>query len=79
MSALYYGLTLNSADLGGNAFVNLFLSAIVEIPAAFLALPLMNIWGRRPTLTSTLSLSGIVCICMMFVSKGNYQTIIPLS
>lgn len=70
ISALYYGLTLNSADLGGDVFVNLFLSAVAEIPAAFLAIPMMDKWGRRPTTTSTLCLSGTVCICMMFVSKG---------
>ena len=30
---VYYGITLNTADLAGNRHVNLFLSGLVEIPA----------------------------------------------
>ena len=30
---VYYGITLNTADLAGNRYVNLFLSGLVEIPA----------------------------------------------
>ena len=30
---VYYGITLNTADLAGNRHLNLFLSGLLEIPA----------------------------------------------
>nr|CAB3266145.1 organic cation transporter protein-like [Phallusia mammillata] len=68
-SCVYYGLTLNSADLGGDPFINLFLSGFVEIPASCLAIIVIEKWGRRPSLSFTLILSGVACITMLFVPK----------
>nr|XP_002128813.1 organic cation transporter protein [Ciona intestinalis] len=68
-SCVYYGLTLNSADLGGDPFINLFLSGLVEIPAVFICIPLLDRWGRRPSLALFLVLSGISCVTMLFVPK----------
>ena len=35
---LYYGLSLNVATLSGNVYENLFISNIIEIPAAVVAI-----------------------------------------
>lgn len=79
VSCVYYGLTLNAADLGGDPFINLFLSGIVEVPSAYLAVVLLEKWGRRPTLCSTLIFGGASCICMMFVPKGKYNVVQPIT
>nr|XP_039251339.1 organic cation transporter protein-like [Styela clava] len=68
-SSVYYGLTLNAADLGGDPFINLFISGIVEVPASYIGVALLEKWGRRPTLVFSLTSGGIACICMMFVPK----------
>lgn len=72
-SMIYYGLTLNAAEVGGNPYVDAFLSGVMEIPASYAAIPMMQKWGRRPSLILTLFLAGISCACMMFVSKGTAQ------
>ena len=71
-SCVYYGLTLNSADIGGNPFINLFISGFVEIPAVYLCIPILENWGRRPCLSFSLIFSGIACVTMLFVPKGNF-------
>ncbi|XP_076826014.1 organic cation transporter protein-like [Clavelina lepadiformis] len=66
-ACVYYGLTLNSAELGGDPFLNLFLSGVVEIPAVFLCIPVIERWGRRPSLSASLIMAGIACTAMLFV------------
>lgn len=41
-SLVYYGLTLNVGDLGGNVYTNLALSGLIEIPAYPLCIYLIN-------------------------------------
>ncbi|XP_069138043.1 organic anion transporter 3-like [Argopecten irradians] len=48
-SLVYYALSLTSSALSGDRFVNYFLIAIVEYPAAVMELLLINRIGRRKT------------------------------
>ncbi|XP_033751011.1 solute carrier family 22 member 5-like [Pecten maximus] len=48
-SLVYYALSLTSSALSGDRFVNYFLIAIVEYPAAIMELLLINRIGRRKT------------------------------
>lgn len=41
-SLVYYGLTLNVGDLGGNIYANLALSGLIEIPAYPICIYLIN-------------------------------------
>ena len=42
-SAVYYGLTIASGDMGGNRYVSVILSAVVEIPSNLIILWIMNL------------------------------------
>ena len=37
-SAIYYGMTMSAGSLGGNRFVSVSLSGLVEIPANLIAM-----------------------------------------
>lgn len=65
----YYGLTLNAADLGGDPFINLLLSGIIEVPACIVSIFLMDKWGRRPTLSLSFVVSGVACVTMQAVKE----------
>ena len=59
-SIVYYGLSLGAGGLPGNPYLNIFLSALVEIPSYIAAAYSVDKIGRRAT-TSFLMLSGGVC------------------
>ena len=49
-SHVYYGLSLNVKNLGGNMYVNFVLAGLVEIPSYVLTVFLLNWSGRRKSL-----------------------------
>lgn len=49
-SHVYYGLSLNVKNLGGNMYVNFILAGLVEIPSYVLTVFLLNWSGRRKSL-----------------------------
>eukprot|EP01065_Artemidia_motanka_P015281 TRINITY_DN1913_c2_g3_i2.p1 TRINITY_DN1913_c2_g3~~TRINITY_DN1913_c2_g3_i2.p1 ORF type:complete len:482 (+),score=136.53 TRINITY_DN1913_c2_g3_i2:59-1504(+) len=68
----YYGLTLSSGGLGGNLYVTAVLSAVVEVPAAGLAM-----WsvehprvGRRGACVLCYALGGALCLLALVTSGG---------
>ena len=72
-SLMYYGLSLNMADLSGNVFFNSILSGAVEIPANLLAIALLNwpVMGRRLTCSLTLLAAGLSSfICIPLILAG---------
>ena len=58
ISLTYYGLTLNSTDLGNDFHVNFMINGAFEFPAYALALVLVRYTGRRVPYASSLALSG---------------------
>lgn len=54
----YYGLTLNSTDLGGDFHINFMINGALEFPAYILALVLVRYCGRRIPYAGCLALSG---------------------
>jgi len=71
---MYYGLSLNMADLSGNVFFNSFLSGAVEVPANLLCVVLLNwpLLGRRFTCSFALlaaGLSSFICIPLILTGR----------
>ncbi|GIX84847.1 organic cation transporter protein [Caerostris darwini] len=66
---LYYGLSYNTNDLAGDAYLNCFLSGLIEFPARLLTLWGIKKWGRRPTFILCMAVGGVACAAMMFVPQ----------
>ncbi|KAJ8332294.1 hypothetical protein SKAU_G00427200 [Synaphobranchus kaupii] len=73
-SLLYYGLTLNVGNLGGNLYLNLALSGLAELPSYPICLYLIGQkWsGRRRSLCGFLWLGGTACfiIALLLEKQG---------
>ena len=68
---------MSATSLNDNIYVAFILSAVVELPAYFLVIVLMDHWGRKPTLIFVLFIGGICCIPAGFTS-GTLQTTLVL-
>ncbi|XP_056099406.1 organic cation/carnitine transporter 2-like [Rhinichthys klamathensis goyatoka] len=54
----YFGLSLNTANLSGDPFLNCFLSAVTEVPAYIVSTFLLKSCPRRPVLSAFLITGG---------------------
>ncbi|OXB64929.1 hypothetical protein ASZ78_013832 [Callipepla squamata] len=72
-SFVYYGLTLNAGELGGNIYLNVALYGLVEVPAFPLCMFFIEkSWsGRRKTMMWFLILAGFACVFTMFLQKNS--------
>ncbi|KAH8247008.1 hypothetical protein KR032_006819 [Drosophila birchii] len=66
-SGVYYGLSWNTNNLGGNQLVNFMISGAVEIPGYVLLLFTLNRWGRRSILCGTMLIAGVSLLATIFV------------
>jgi len=64
---VYYGLSLNSVVVEGNVFVNFILVSLIEMPAMFVQMWMLERYGRRTCLCSSLLLAGASCIAFIFI------------
>ncbi|CAH1226918.1 SLC22A4 [Branchiostoma lanceolatum] len=60
-TAAYYGLSLGSAELPGDPYLNYILSSCTEIFAILVAWATMDRWGRKPPVIAALILAGLSC------------------
>ncbi|XP_040418762.1 solute carrier family 22 member 15-like isoform X5 [Cygnus olor] len=72
-SLVYYGLTLNAGELGGNLYLNVALYGLVEVPAFPLCMFFIEKpWsGRRKTMMCFLIFAGFACMFTMFLPKNS--------
>ncbi|XP_066463081.1 solute carrier family 22 member 16 [Eleutherodactylus coqui] len=70
----YYVFALNSVNLGGNEYLNLFLTGAVEIPSYIVCCICMDKLGRRNTLAPFLLLSTVICVVIMVIPE-DYETV----
>uniref|UniRef100_A0A914WD23 Major facilitator superfamily (MFS) profile domain-containing protein n=1 Tax=Plectus sambesii TaxID=2011161 RepID=A0A914WD23_9BILA len=64
---VYYGLSLFITKLAGDRFINFALSGAAELPAYFIAPPLLNLFGRKWVVGGTHLLSGVSLLGLLFV------------
>ncbi|XP_026707607.1 solute carrier family 22 member 15-like isoform X2 [Athene cunicularia] len=78
-SFVYYGLTLNAGELGGNLYLNVALSGLAEVPAFPLCMFFIEkSWsGRRKTMTCFLVFAGFACILTMFLPTNTGLLLSP--
>ena len=67
MSLLYYGLSLNVGNLGGDIYLNFAFSAVVEAVAYTIAIPCIVFMGRKK----------FHCTCMIIGGVTLLLTILP--
>ncbi|XP_072034540.1 organic cation transporter protein-like [Amphiura filiformis] len=63
----YYGLSLNSALLKGNKYLNVFLGCWIELPSGIVTVLALKWMGRRPALSGSFILGGICCFAIAFL------------
>ncbi|XP_026543355.1 solute carrier family 22 member 4-like [Notechis scutatus] len=63
----YFGLSLSTPNLHGDAYFNCFLSAVIEVPAYVIAWLLLRVLPRRYTIAGTLFLGGGVILFIQLV------------
>ncbi|KAK3593126.1 hypothetical protein CHS0354_018254 [Potamilus streckersoni] len=66
VSMVYYGLSLNTGNLGGDFYLNFIISGLVEFPADTLCILLLNRLGRKNLHCGSMLLGGIGCLCTIF-------------
>ncbi|XP_055855391.1 organic cation transporter-like protein [Episyrphus balteatus] len=76
---LFFGLTINSANLGGNKYYSFMFAGLVEIPGTLLPSLTINRYGRRYSLFGFLFLAGSSIGLMAFVSPSSHNLMIILN
>ena len=61
---LYYALSMSAGDLGGNRYVNLSLSGIVEIPAIVIGYVLLDRYTYKCTCMYCIDMYMYKCMCI---------------
>lgn len=69
---VYYGLTINAADIAGDKYLNFTLALFVEIPACLLNWLIMEGMSRRMALSSMFVLSGGTCVLYAAMPTSEY-------
>ena len=74
----YYGITLSMSDIGNNAFTSNAMAAILEIPAYFILVALMDKTGRKPLLVFSLLFTSLSCFGAAFAHIEALKTTFAL-
>lgn len=68
---IYQGLVMRLGIVGGNLYLDFFISGAVELPAAFLILVTIDRIGRRLPFAISNIVAGIACLITAFLPEGN--------
>ncbi len=76
VSLVYYGLSLNTSNLGGNDYLNFLVSGAVEVPAYILGQVSLVYLGRRLPLCTTMVAGGVALLLTLAVplELGKFDT-----
>ncbi|XP_072031447.1 solute carrier family 22 member 15-like [Amphiura filiformis] len=68
---VYYGLTMGSSNLGGNMYINVAVSGLIETPAIYLVGLLSDRYGRK---AASIVFTLCVSICCLWILILQYQS-----
>ena len=77
-SFIYYGLTLNTGDLGGSLLLNFTINGALEIPAHAISLYVLLKGGRKIPYFSMIFLAGIALFCTIIIPQGVFHNNWPI-
>ncbi|CAM1313040.1 SLC22A3 (predicted) [Pycnogonum litorale] len=69
---VYYGLSFNTNDLGGDPFINFLISGALEIPAYIMTALIVLYFGRKYPLTFVMVVGGLGCAATIVIPEGKY-------
>ncbi|XP_047990840.1 organic cation transporter protein [Leguminivora glycinivorella] len=70
-SLVYYGLSLSCGKLEGNPYLILAVLGFVEFPSYGAVIYFLDIWGRRPLISSMMLIGGAACVVATFIPAGS--------
>jgi len=71
---VFYGLSLSVTSLGGNDYLDFFISGAVELPAYLLCLVTVSRYGRPRPLAASLTLTGSVLVVTVAIPQSNEKS-----
>jgi len=69
-SFVFYGLSLIATNLGGNDYLDFFISGAVEVPAYLLCYVTLTRFGRPRPLAASMTLAGLVLVVLIAIPYG---------
>uniref|UniRef100_A0A6I8NF29 Solute carrier family 22 member 3 n=1 Tax=Ornithorhynchus anatinus TaxID=9258 RepID=A0A6I8NF29_ORNAN len=69
-AVVYQGLVMRLGIIGGNLYLDFFISGVVELPAAFLILLTIERFGRRLPFALSNLVAGVTCLVTVFLPEG---------
>ncbi|XP_069956927.1 organic cation transporter protein-like [Cherax quadricarinatus] len=79
ITLVYFGLSSNTSNLGGNVFVNFIASMLIEIPSCIFSYFALDRLGRKGSLSFVLLLGGFSCFISGFIPEGYDWLVVCLS
>merc|ERR1719225_1521791 len=68
VAMVYYGLSFNTKNLGGDRYVSSFVSGFVEVPAVVVILPALSRFGRRLCYCGSFVGGGVCCLIVALIT-----------
>lgn len=66
VSMLFFGLSLNVGNLGGDIYLNFLLQSLAEVVGYGIPLIALKSLGRKPVYVGSLLIGGAACILTIF-------------
>ncbi|KAM5167340.1 solute carrier family 22 member 3 isoform 2-T2 [Callospermophilus lateralis] len=69
-AVVYQGLVMRLGIIGGNLYIDFFISGVVELPGALLILLTIERFGRRLPFAASNVVAGVACLVTAFLPEG---------
>ena len=75
-SFVFYGLSLSATSLGGDDYLDFFVSGAVELPAYLLCLVTLSRHGRPKPLAVSLLIAGLVLLVIISIPHSQLNVLL---